>query len=121
MIAFNDRSYGEIVLHPPPLSYLSLLMIPFLTCRRLMMYISNGFSYFMFWMENILFISIFLGYEISIMPIAYIKVWFNIIRNSIGLMKMTSNSIVFAITGIIMMIIITFGDCCNLIKILCFH
>ena len=30
MIAFSDKSYGEIVLHAPPLSYLTLIMIPFM-------------------------------------------------------------------------------------------
>ena len=33
MIAFSDPSYGEIVLHAPPLSYISIVMFPFLVFR----------------------------------------------------------------------------------------
>ena len=99
MIAFNEKSYGEIVLHPPPLSYLAALMIPFLPSRFLMYYISMGFSYFMYWLENILFIMGFMMFEILIYPIAYVKIWINIIRNSIGLLKIIINSLIMLMIG----------------------
>jgi hypothetical protein len=40
MIAFDEKSYGEIVLHPPPLSYMSAIMIPFVISSWLMKYIT---------------------------------------------------------------------------------
>ena len=121
MIAFSEKSYGEIILHPPPLSYLSLLMIPFMFFRTLMIYITKGFSFMMFWLENIIFISFFLAFELIISPFAYIKVWFNIVRNSMGVCRTILNCIVWAIIGVIMMFYIVVSDCVNLIKILCYH
>ena len=121
MIAFSDSSYGEIVLHPPPLSYISILMLPFLVCQKLMVYISRAFSYVMFWLENFVFIVAFLGYEAIISPLAYFKVWYNIIKNSVGVLKKIGNCIVWALIGVIMMVFIVISDCCNLIKILYSH
>lgn len=121
MIAFSDRSYGEIVLHPPPLSYISILMLPFLVFRKLMVYIASGFSYLMFWLENLVFIFAFLGFETIIAPLAYFKIWYNIIRNSVGVLRKIGNCIVWALIGVIMMLFVVISDCCNLIKILTCH
>lgn len=121
MIAFNNKSYGESILHPPPLSYLSVLMIPFFICTNLMVYISKGFSYLMYWLENLIFIFAFFALELLICPIAYIKVWFNLIRNSMGVFRIICNCIVWAIIGVIMMVFIVISDFCNLLKILCCH
>lgn len=40
MIAFEEKAYGEIVLHPPPLSYISMVMIPFVWSSFLMTYVT---------------------------------------------------------------------------------
>lgn len=121
MIAFNDRAYGEIVLHPPPLSYLSAMMIPFLVSKQAMKYMSIGFSYLMFWVENVFFILIFLVFEILIFPVAYIKVWINIIKNSMGILNTILNCIIFLIIGIFTMLYLLLRDVCYLIKILSYH
>jgi hypothetical protein len=121
MITFSDPAYGEIVLHAPPLSYLSILMFPFLICRAAMVYISKFFSYLMFWVENIFFIFAFFALEIVLLPLAYIKIWFNIIRNSMGVLRTILNALIWAIIGVIMMIFMLFSDMFNLIKILCYH
>jgi hypothetical protein len=121
MIAFSDRSYGEIVLHPPPLSYLSALMIPFLVSSKAMAFLSKGFSYFMFWLENVFFIGGFIGFEVAIMPVAYVKVWINIIRNSMGVLNTILNCIVWLLIGLFMMIFLLIRDVGYLIKILSYH
>lgn len=119
--AFADRSYGEIILHPPPLSYLSATMIPFLVSPFLMKYVSKGYSYLLFWIENLVFIGIFLGFECAIFPIAYLKVWINIIRNSIGTIKTIMNCILMAVVGLPVMFFIFMRDLYYLMKILCYH
>lgn len=121
MTAFEERSYGEIILHPPPLSYLSTMMIPFLVSSFLMRYISAAFSYMMYWLENIFFIFTFLFSELLLAPIAYIKVWINIIRNSMGVFKTILNCIVIALIGFIMIFFLLLRDVAYLIKILCYH
>jgi hypothetical protein len=121
MIAFEERSYGEIILHPPPLSYLSTLMIPFLVSSFVMQYISKGFSYLMYWLENLFFISGFLFLELLIAPVAYVKVWINIVRNSMGVLKTILNCIVWGLIGLIMTGFLMFRDVAYIIRILCYH
>lgn len=121
MIAFSDKSYGEMVLHPPPLSYLTILMIFFTPLPRAMVYISKFFSYLMFWIENLFFILGFLGFEMLIVPLAYIKIWFNIVKNSIGILRRLANCIGWAIVGLPMMMFIVFRDLAYIIKILGSH
>lgn len=121
MIAFSERSYGEIILHPPPLSYLSAAMVPFLFSRTGMAYISKSFSYFMFWLENIVFVIAFFLFELLIMPIAYIKVWINIVRNSMGILNTILNCVIWALIGIFMMFFLLFRDVSYLVKILSYH
>ena len=119
--AFGDRAYGEIVLHPPPLSFLSAMMIPFLVSSTAMKYISKGFSYLMYWLENSVFILGFLLFEMGISPFAYLKVWFNLIKNSMGILNLITNCLVWLLIGIPTLIFLIFRDVYYLIKILCYH
>lgn len=121
MIAFSDKSYGEMVLQPPPLSYLTILMVFFTPLPRAMVYISKFFSYLMFWIENVFLILGFLGFEIFIFPFAYIKIWFNIVKNSMGVLRRIINCFVWAIIGMPMMLFIVFRDMAYILKILGSH
>jgi hypothetical protein len=69
-----------------------------------MLYITKAFSYFMHWIENLFLIFGFLFFELALAPLAYIKVWLNIIQNSLGFLKTVVNCVVWAIVGIPMMI-----------------
>ena len=87
MISFNDRSYGELVLHAPPLSYMTIILFPFLFSEKAMMKISKWFSYLMFWIENVVLLMMFLSIEIAFLMLpAYIKIWYNIIKISNGIL-----------------------------------
>ena len=121
MIAFNERSYGEIVLHPPPLSYLAVLMVPFIFCSSVMTKVSLAFSFMMFWFENVIFLFIFLVFEMVIGPIAYLKVWINILKNSLGLLNTILNCVIWAIIGVPLILFLALRDICYLIKILTYH
>jgi hypothetical protein len=78
IIAFEDKSYGEIIVHPPPISYLSTLMLPFVLSKCAMVHISKFFSYMMHWLENLVFILGFYWFEFFIAPLAYVKIWINL-------------------------------------------
>jgi len=121
MIAFDEKSYGEIVLHPPPLSYMSTLMIPFVFSSFLMQYITKGFSYMMHWLENLIFIFGFLLFEFLLFPIAYLKIWVNIILNSLGVLMTLCNCLSWALLGIPVSLFLVIRDACYLMKILCYH
>jgi hypothetical protein len=118
MIAFSDPSYGEMVLHPPPLSYLTVLMVFFLPFKNLMIHISRFFSYVMFWIENSIFLFGFFMFEMFILPLAYLKVWFNIIMNSLGILRRIVNCLIYGTLGIPLMFFILCRDLNFLIKIL---
>ena len=85
MNAYKEKGLGELVLHPPPISSLSILMIPFIPFKKGIRCISYCFSIIMYWCENLIFLMSFLLYEILVLPVTYSKVYLNIIRASIGL------------------------------------
>ena len=85
MNAFEEGCLGELVLHPPPLSAFSLLLIPSVVNKKVTYIVSTVFSYSMHWGENIIFLLFFLIYECIILLITYAKVYLNIIRASEGL------------------------------------
>jgi hypothetical protein len=121
MIAFEEKSYGEIVLHPPPLSYLSMMMVPFLLSSWVMQYVSKGFSYLMHWLENIFFLLGFLLFEVLLAPLAYAKVWVNILVNSLGALRTICNGLLWAVLGIPMTLFLVIRDLTYLMMILCKH
>jgi Ion transport protein len=121
MIAFNDQSYGELVLHPPPVSYLSTAMLPFIWSATVMRYVTMGFSYLMHWIENLLFIGGFIMFEGAIAPLAYVKIWINIIANSMSLLKTILNCLAWVVMGLPMIVFLILRDSTYLIKILGHH
>lgn len=83
MTAFKDRAYGEMVIHPPPLSLLVAVLLPFSFSRDTLKKMSMLLSYGIFWIENIFYIILFILFEILLIPIAYFKIWWimaNMIR-----------------------------------------
>jgi hypothetical protein len=75
-IAFLDLQYGEILLHPPPLN---LFTIPiFVVAIFDKGYSLRMFSILSYWIENIIFILVFLIFEIMIWPLVFVKVIVNI-------------------------------------------
>lgn len=77
LIAFRSE-YQELVIQPAPLSYFSLPLVLFIPWKRLMVKASLYFSYFMFWMENIILVTAFIIFELALSPVMYLKVFYNI-------------------------------------------
>lgn len=75
MTAFKDRAYGEMVIHPPPLSFLVAVLLPFSFSPESLKKMSMLISYAIFWIENIFYIILFVVFEILLIPIAYFKIW----------------------------------------------
>ena len=121
IIAFEDKHYGEMVLHPPPISYISTIMVPFVFSSFLMRYVTMAFSYFMHWVENSFLIFGFLFFEAILLPLAFLKVWFNTVMNAVGLLRMIINSVVWCVLGLPVMFFLLIRDCTYLIRILCYH
>ena len=69
----DKDGYKELVIHPPPLNFLTLPIVFGTFSRGCMRGYGECFSKFMFWLENLPFIFVFLAYELSLVPIAYFK------------------------------------------------
>lgn len=68
------------MVHPPPLN-LSLIVLLFSVLdKNLMLSSSQVFSKFYFWIENTVFIVQHLIYELLLVPIIYIRVFFDIMK-----------------------------------------
>lgn len=62
-----------------------------------------------------------MGFELSISPLAYGKVWINLFRNSTGVLNLMMNCVIWLLIGFPVIIFLIFGDTFYLIKILTFH
>jgi hypothetical protein len=77
LIAFKSE-YQELVLQPAPLSYLALFLLPFMSSKRMSVKMGKMFSYFMYWFENVLFIFLFIMFEILLSPLMFLKMFYHI-------------------------------------------
>lgn len=90
--------------------------------------LSKWMSYLMYWIENIVYVKIFMILELIISPIAYIKIWYNlflIVRTTgigtTGLVKGGIYCLVWAFLGPFIMIWIQIMDLRNFMIILMNH
>lgn len=128
LTAFNDRAYGELVMHPPPLSYLSGLLLPFLCSRKTMERFSKAMSYIMYWVENIVYITFFGLFEMLLSPLAFAKIWYNmlqLLRNqdsgSLERVRSLMYFAVWAVLGPVVMCWLMAMDVRNFVIILLHH
>jgi hypothetical protein len=75
----DENGFAELVVHPPPINYLIVFLLPSLFNESSMQRASRTFSKFIFWLENIVHISMLLIYELMLVPIIYFKMIFNIL------------------------------------------
>lgn len=73
MIAFDEKDYGELVVHSPPLNVFCILMVPFTVFPIWMEWISRSFSYLIYWVENIIFLVFFFSLEVCLIPFVYLR------------------------------------------------
>ena len=114
----NEWGYAELVIHPPPLNFLTLFLIPFMFRGQWMKTGSKIVSKLTFWFENIFYIMLFIIYEIVMCPVIFCKVIFNIcrmceFRNIIQLL------LFWMLFGFVYLIFAVFKDCFYFVKILC--
>lgn len=128
LIAFKDRDYGEMVMHPPPLSFICALLLPFMPSRPIMAKMSKAISYVMYWIENIVYVMCFFTFEIVISPIAYLKVCYNLLEilrasgsGTIAFSKAFLYCLIWVFFGLPIIIYITCLDIYNFLFILGHH
>jgi len=118
MVAFQDEAYGGLVMYPPPISYFVILMLPFSCSRTCMIQMQNMFSKTRFWIENLFLIITFICFEILIFPVAYVKTWQNLIKNSQGFGKTSLHLIGYLFTGFFIKFYLMMHDVALFFKLL---
>lgn len=121
LIAFENDVFGEIVLHTPPINYLVLTIIPLMVNTTLMRKASKAFSYAMYWAENVIFVIIFLLYEICCIPAVYFKTFLNIVTCSVGLFTIMFQLAYWLFSGLFFSFFLVLRDVYYLVKILSMH
>ena len=99
MIAFLDDEFSELILHPAPVSLLAVLMLPLMAIKPCIKHVNRFFSYLIFWLENIVLLTLFFLYEILLAPFVAGKIFFNLMTNSFGLFT----TIFYCIYGLILL------------------
>jgi len=132
LIAQQDKNFGELVVHAPPLNILSSMLIPFTLVsgstsnkegKNIMFKISKSFQVLMYWVENMLFIAAFAIAESVLYPLVYLKTLFNIIMSCrlIGIRCLLVNLVKFIAYGHLQILMILFQDIWALFSILSMH
>lgn len=75
----DKHGYAELVIHPPPLNFFTLGLLPFIFRKSWMKKAADSFSKLMFWMENMCYIFALVMYELVLCPFIYLKVVYNVI------------------------------------------
>ena len=76
----DEWGYAELVVHPPPINYLSVLLMLSIFRNQWMLKASQIFSKTVFWLENCLFfITKMLVDELLLIPLIYLKLIKNIL------------------------------------------
>jgi hypothetical protein len=121
MIAFANPAYGQLILLSPPFSLFSSILLIFVFFEPILAMVSKWLAYWIFWVENLVMISVFSLYEFLLVPIVYFKTHYNIITCSNGLFKTIFKCFVWMLSGIIFNFFLACRDIYYLIKILSMH
>ena len=114
----DPDGYKELVVHPPPLNFFTFPMLFGVFSRNCMRGCGGYFSKFIFWLENVPLIFIFLCYELALAPIAYFK------QLSAFVIKSTWKNVLFlfifwaALGPLIILLLGVVGDLINLLRVL---
>jgi hypothetical protein len=80
-IPMQDQwGYTELVVHPPPMNYISSLLLCVIFKPGLMKRCSDVISKLIFWIENIYHIFVKLLWELLLVPFIYLRIMVNILR-----------------------------------------
>ena len=99
-----DRNDGtkELFLHPPPFNIITLGLL--LLSSEYRTFIARKISKLMFWIENLIFLGLFLIYNLFLTPLIYFKVFLNVI-----MFASKKNKISRVIVWIVFGLLIIFG------------
>ena len=71
----NAYGYGELVVQPVPLNATTAILLPFCLSKNAMRKVGELYSKTMFWAENLVYITLFIIYDMLLVPLVYIKMF----------------------------------------------
>jgi hypothetical protein len=114
----DEWGYSELVMHPPPLNFFTIFLIPCVIRKGLMKRMAELFGKLMFWLENLLYFIIMFIYEMILVPFIFFRVCFHIIRLS-TISSMVFLLLVWVFTGIFFLLFNVYKDMFYYLKIMC--
>lgn len=114
----DQHGYQELVIHPAPLNVFALILLPFTVSRAAMKRMASLYAILYFWAENMLFLALFLAYEVMLIPYIIVKVFVTIMRLS-SACNMIPLMIMWIVMAPIILLVNLMIDLANFIRILC--
>src|SRR4051812_42437143 len=100
LIAFEDATYGQLLIFPAPVNSLAILVaIPSLVNETLSRKCSEGLTYLNFWVENLMLFVVYILFEVCLVPLAYIKVIYHIYSATGDFLILSLYVVVWLIVG----------------------
>ena len=117
-IALSDGwGYSELVTTPAPLNIFMVVIIPWVFNRPSFKKAADIVGKIFFWLENIAYVLCLILYCYCLIPIIFVKFIINIYKN-LPFHKFMFYLIIWIMFGLIYLLILTFVDLFNFIKIL---
>ena len=100
VIGFKDKSYGQLVLHPPPINVFCIFLLPFTVSKERMLVITEYFSYAIFWVENLIGIVGFIAFEFCLIPFVFVLSYVNIVLGCNSILQCLKFLLYWTVLGI---------------------
>ena len=122
LLAFDDDSLCELVIHNPPMNMFTIFLVPVLPFSQAMPTASKYFSRFIFWFESMVnFLPQFLILNISLFPIIYVKTYYTLVATLDEFFEMLAAITFWVPMGLLFVPFLILIDIINLIQILAMH
>jgi len=72
--------YAELVVHPPPINYLTFILLPNIFKNGMMARAAEVYSKMIFWLENTVYLVFMFLYELLLVPFIFLRLIYNIFR-----------------------------------------
>ena len=125
VVGLASQEYGQLVIHPAPVVVLNfpifiLTIIPGIP-DWVLVNVSHSFALFMFWLENIAWIALFLVYEVVLIPLVYLKNICVVAISSYGVLKKIGGVFAWLFSGPFFILFWILRDITYFVRILSMH
>ena len=124
MVAFNPENiaYQELVVHPAPMAFLNapIALLSWLPEKALLP-IGEKFSLFVFWIENLVYVTLFMIYELLLIPLVYLKLIPLIPWATLGLFTSIFYAVFWFLGGLFISLFLAMRDVAYFLLILSMH